>query len=231
MWDHLLHVLCQQAVEKRGGMADAIAPGWEQHFPLWEWRKLVIFMTMRTHGRSRNHNVLAVVGLVLLADAVACSGHEKPTATSPDIRRATQSPPPTLDRPSCEPSQDGQVRYSWNESKLNVCRGDTGTWVEANLNIPRAAVHVTAVSPGSQCQAGGSSIELGLDQNHNGTLENSTTVLVCNGGTGPQGPPGAPGPQGAAGPPGAPGPPGTPGSRGISGLPGTYPSGVVEDHP
>jgi hypothetical protein len=123
------------------------------------------------------------------------------------------------------------VRYSWNESKLNVCRGDTGTWVEANLNIPRAAVHVTAVSPGSQCQAGGSSIELGLDQNHNGTLENSTTVLVCNGGTGPQGPPGAPGPQGAAGPPGAPGPPGTPGSRGISGLPGTYPSGVVEDHP
>jgi len=138
----------------------------------------VIFTTMRTHGRNRNHNVLAVVGLVLLADAVACSGHDKPTATSPDIQRATQSPPPTLDRPSCEPSQDGQVRYSWNESKLNVCRGDTGTWVEANLNIPRAAVHVTAVSPGSQCQAGGSSIELGLDQNHNGTLENSTTVLV-----------------------------------------------------
>jgi len=171
-------------VRRHGGCSSSWV---EAAFSTLEMEEIGDLTTMRTHGRNRNHNVLAVVGLVLLADAVACSGHDKPTATSPDIQRATQSPPPTLDRPSCEPSQDGQVRYSWNESKLNVCRGDTGTWVEANLNIPRAAVHVTAVSPGSQCQAGGSSIELGLDQNHNGTLENSTTVLVCNGEPGRRG--------------------------------------------
>jgi hypothetical protein len=195
----------------------------------------VIIATMRTHGRSRNRKVLGVMGWTLLA-GTACSGHE-PTAPSPNGQRATQSAPPMLDRPVCGPSQDGQVRYSWSDSKLNVCRGDKGIWVESNLTGPRAAVHVTGVSPGSQCQAGGSSIEFGLDQNHNGTLENSTTVLVCNGGTGPQGPPGVPGPQGAAGPPGAPGPPGaagplgTPGIRGTNGLPGVYPPGVVEDHP
>jgi hypothetical protein len=212
-------------------MADAEVPGWERHFAPWEWRKSVIFTTMRTHGPSRNHNVLAMMGLALLADTAACSGHDEPTAPSPNGQRATQSALPVLDRPVCGPSQDGQVRYSWSDSKLNVCRGDKGTWVETNLTGPRAAVHVTAVSPGSQCQAGGSSIEFGLDRSHNSTLENSTTVLVCNGGTGPQGPPGVPGPQGAAGPPGAPGPPGTPGTRGTSGLPGVYPPGVVEDHP
>ena len=189
----------------------------------------MIFTTTRTHDRSRNHAVLVVMGLALLACTVACSGHDKPAA--PDGRRAIQSALPRSERPVCGPSQDGQVRYSWNDSKLNVCRGDRGTWVETNLNGPHVAVHVTAVSPGSQCQTGGSSIEFGLDQNHNGTLENSSTVLVCNGSTGPQGPPGIPGPQGATGAPGAPGPPGTPGTKGTSGLPGMYPPGVVEDHP
>jgi hypothetical protein len=192
----------------------------------WEWRKLVIFMTTRAHDCSR-----VLVGLALLAGTAACSGHDKPAAPLPDGKRAIQSALPGPDRPSCGPSQDGQVRYSWSDSKLNVCRGDKGTWVETNLNGPQVAVHVTAVSPGSQCQAGGSSIEFGLDQNHNGTLENSTTVLVCNGSAGPQGPPGIPGPQGATGAPGAPGPPGTPGSKGPNGLPGFYPPGVVEDHP
>ncbi len=129
------------------------------------------------------------------------------------------------------------MRYSWSDSKLNVCRGDKGTWVETNLNGPLAGAHVTAVSPGSQCQAGGSSVEFGLDQNHNGTLENATTVLLCNGTNGLQGPPGVPGPQGAPGTPGAPGPPGatgpagTPGTRGTSALPGVYLPAVVEDHP
>ena len=200
-------------------------------FTTWDWRKVVI-PTTRDRDGSRNDAALAVMGLALLAGAAACSGRDQLAPPLPNGQRAIQPlAVPRSDRPSCGPSQDGQVRYSWNESKLNVCRGDTGTWVEANLNIPRAAVHVTAVSPGSQCQAGGSSIEFGLDQNHNGTLENSTTVSVCNGSTGPQGPPGVPGPQGAAGPPGAPGPPGTPGTRGTSGLPGVYPPGVVEDHP
>jgi hypothetical protein len=189
----------------------------------------VIFTMTRALERSRNRAVL--VGLALLAGTAACSGHDKPVAPLPDGKRAIQPAPPGPDQPSCGPIQDGQVRYSWTDSKFNICRGDKGTWVEANLNGPHPAVHATAVSPGAQCQAGGSSIEFGLDQNHKGSLENSTTVLVCNGSTGPQGPPGIPGPQGAPGAPGAPGPPGTPGSKGPSGLPGLYPSGLVDDHP
>jgi hypothetical protein len=184
---------------------------------------VILTRTVRLHERNLAHNVLAMMGSALLAGMVACSGH--PAAPSPDGQRATQSALPRLDWPVCGPSQDGQVRYGWSDSKFSVCRGDKGAWVETNL--PGAAVHVTALSPGSQCQAGGSSIEF-----------NSTTVLVCNGSAGPQGPPGAPGPQGAAGPPGAPGSPGVPGplgvqgARGASGAPGVYlPSGLVEDHP
>jgi hypothetical protein len=218
-------------------MPNAQLPSWERVLRTLGMEETVIFTrTMRSHGRSRTHNVLAMMGLALLAGMVACSGH--PAALSPDGQRATQSALPRLDQPVCGPSQDGQVRYGWSDSKFSVCRGDKGAWVETNLTGPRAAVHVTAVSPGSQCQAGGSSIEFGLDQNHNGTLDNSTTVLVCNGSAGPQGPPGVPGPQGAAGPPGAPGSPGVPGplgaqgARGSSGAPGVYPpSGLVEDHP
>jgi hypothetical protein len=147
--------------------------------------EIVIFTrTMRGHDRNRTHNVLAMMGSALLVGMVACSGH--PAAPSPEGQRATPSALPKLDWPVCGPSQDGQVRYGWSDSKFSVCRGDKGAWVETNLPSPRAAVHVTAVSPGSQCQTGGSSIEFGLDQNHNGTLENSTTVLVCNGSAGPQ---------------------------------------------
>ena len=191
------------------------------------------FTTTGTHGRGRNRNVRAVMGWTLLAGTAACSVHDQPAAPLPE-GRATQAAAARSDRPSCGPSQDGQVRYSWSDSKLIVCRGDKGTWVETNLNGPLAAAHVTAVSPGSQCQAGGSSVEFGLDQNHNGTLENATTVLLCNGTNGLQGPPGVPGAPGAPGPPGPPGasgPPGMPGTRGTSGLPGVYPPGVVEDHP
>lgn len=191
----------------------------------------MIFTSTGTHDCSRNQNLLVVMGWTLLAGTAACSGHDKPAAPSPEGQPATSVPLPRSDRGACGPSQDGQVRYGWSDSKFNICRGDKGTWVETNLNSPHTAVHVTAVSPGGQCQAGGSSIEFGLDRNHNGTLENSTTVLVCNGSTGPQGPPGIPGPQGATGAPGAPGPPGTPGSKGPNGLPGLYPSGLVEDHP
>jgi len=214
------------------------AAAWQmQNFPggngavtPWEWRKSVIFTTTRTHDRSRNRKVLVVTGLALVAGMAACSGHARP-GPSPEVQSATQVPLPRSDRPACGPSQDGQVWYSWSDSKFNICRGDRGTWVETNVNGPHTAFHVTAVSPGSQCQAGGSSIEFGLDQNHNGTLEDSTTVLVCNGSTGLQGPPGIPGPQGATGAPGPPGPPGMPGTKGPNGLPGLYPSGLVEDHP
>ena len=202
--------------------------------PLWlqEWRKLVICTTTRTHDGNRDHTVL--VGLTLLVGAAACSGRDKPAAPSSEGQRAMQSAPAGSPLEACGPSQDGQVRYVWSDSKFTVCRGDKGTWVETNLNGFHAAAHATAVAPGSQCQAGGSSIAFGLDQNRNGTLDTpevSTTVLVCNGNTGPQGPPGIPGPQGATGAPGAPGPPGTPGIRGTTGLPGVFPPGVVEDHP
>ena len=194
-------------------------------------------MTLTTRDRdgSRNDAALVVLGLALLGGAAACSGHDKLAPPLPNGQGAIQLlAVPKSDRPSCGPSHDGQVRYSWSDSKLNVCRGDKGTWVEANLNIPLAAAHATAVSPGSQCQAGGSSVEFGLDQNHNGTLENATTVLLCNGTNGLQGPPGVPGAPGAPGPPGPPGgtgPAGMPGTRGTSGLPGAYLPAVVEDHP
>lgn len=191
-------------------------------------------MTLTTRDRdgSRNDAALVVLGLALLAGAAACSGHDRLSPPLPTGQGAIQLlAVPKSDRPSCGPGQDGQVRYSWSDSKLNVCRGDRGTWVEANLNIPLAAAHATAVSPGSQCQAGGSSVEFGLDQNHNGTLENATTVLLCNGTNGLQGPPGAPGAPGPPGPPGGPGPPGMPGTRGTGGLPGAYLPAVVEDHP
>jgi len=218
-------------------MPNARVPSWERVFRTLGMEEIVIFTrTMRGHDRNRTHNVLAMMGSALLAGMVACSGHS--AVPSPEGQRATPSALPRLDWPVCGPSQDGQVRYGWSDSKFSVCRGDKGAWVETNLPGPRAAAHVTAVSPGTQCQAGGSSIEFGLDQNHNGTLENSTTVLVCNGSPGPQGPPGVPGPQGAAGPPGTPGSPGVPGPlgaqgfRGASGVPGVYlPSGLVEDHP
>jgi len=242
--DKLNRVSFGSRLENREGAApDRLASAWRmQKFLVGsgrcapcEWRKRVNFTTTRTHGRSRDRNVLAAMGWTLLAGTTACSGHDQLAPPLPNSQHAIPLPAAARsDGPSCGPSQDGQVRYSWSDSKLNVCRGDKGTWVETNLNGPLAAAHATAVSPGSQCQAGGSSVEFGLDQNHNGTLENATTVLLCNGTNGLQGPPGPPGPQGAPGTPGPPGPPGspgTPGTRGTSGLPGVYLPAVVEDHP
>ena len=242
--DKLNRVSFGSRLENREGAApDRLASAWRmQKFLVGsgrcapcEWRKRVNFTTTRTHGRSRDRNVLAAMGWTLLAGTTACSGHDQLAPPLPNSQHAIPLPAAARsDGPSCGPSQDGQVRYSWSDSKLNVCRGDKGTWVETNLNGPLAAAHATAVSPGSQCQAGGSSVEFGLDQNHNGTLENATTVLLCNGTNGLQGPPGPPGPQGAPGtpgPPGALGPPGMPGTRGTSGLPGAYLPAVVEDHP
>jgi hypothetical protein len=105
----------------------------------------VIFTrTMRVHDRNRTHNVLAMMGLALLASMVACSGH--PAALSPDGQRATQSASPRLNQPVCGPSQDGQVRYGWSDSKFSVCRGDKGAWVETNLTGPRAKQEGQALS-------------------------------------------------------------------------------------
>ncbi len=188
------------------------------------------FTTTRACSRGRT---LLVVCSVLLAGAAACSGHDK-LAPSSAGERLAQVAPAGSDPAVCGPNQDGQVRYAWSESKFNVCRGDKGTWVETNLNGLHAAARVTAVGSGSQCQAGGSSIEFGLDQNRNGALDNpevSTRVLLCNGSSGTQGPQGIPGPPGATGAQGVPGPPGSPGSRGSNGVPGVYQPGLVEDHP
>ena len=190
------------------------------------------FTTTKTCGRSRSCALLVVCS-VLLAATAACSGHDRPAPSSAGQREA-QVAPAGPDLAVCGPSQDGQVLYVWSDSKFKVCRGDKGAWVETNLNGLHAAARVTAVGAGSQCQAGGSNIEFGLDQNRNGTLDNpevSAMALVCNGSTGPQGPQGIPGPPGATGAQGVPGPPGSPGGRGSNGVPGVYQPGLVEDHP
>jgi Collagen triple helix repeat (20 copies) len=190
----------------------------------------------------------------LLAGATVCSGHDQPATPSTGGQRTTQLVLPRSTSPVCGPAQDGQVLYGWSNSKFNVCRGDAKAWVETNLNGLHAATRVTAVGASSQCQTGGSNIEFGLDQNRNGTLDDpeaSSTVLVCNGSVGPQGPQGLQGPpglqglqgpqgaqgipgaQGTPGPEGPPGPPGESGRKEMNGAPGLYlyQPGLVDDHP
>jgi len=167
-------------------------------------------------GRSRNRAVLAVVGL--LAGAAACSGQNRSTTPASSSGLAVTFALTTSALPTCGTSQDGQVYYVWSSSNFYVCRGSTRTWVQTNLNGLNAAVSVTAVNPGSQCGAGGSSIAFGLDQNRNGKLDSSevsSTVVVCNGSTGAQGPQG---PTGAKGATGAQGPQGTNGTNGKTGV-------------
>ena len=168
--------------------------------------------TTRTCGRSRNHAGLAV--MVLLTGAAACSSQDTAATPSSDSQRAAQFALTRSDLPACGSSRDGEVYYVWSDSLFYVCRSSTRTWVQTNLNGLNAAARVTAVSPGSQCPAGGSSIEFGLDQNRNGKLDTSevsSTVVVCNGSAGAPGPRGAQGPQGTTGPRGTPGTNGTPG--------------------
>jgi hypothetical protein len=200
---------------------------------------------------------VAIAAAALLAGATVCSSHEPPATSLTGGQRTSQLVLPRSTPPVCGPAQDGQVLYRWSDSKFDVCRGDANVWVETNLNGLHAATRVTAVGASSQCQAGGSNIEFGLDQNRNGILDDpevSSTVLVCNGNVGPQGPQGLQGPQGTQGiqgtqgPPGAqgmpgaqgtpgpegpPGPPGEPGRKEMNGAPGLYPyqPGLVDDHP
>jgi type VI protein secretion system component Hcp len=67
----------------------------------------------------------------------------------------------------------------------------------------------TAIGPGTACAAGGQEVQIGVDTNSDGLLEEGEvqqTAFICNGvagdagATGPAGPPGPPGPSG---PPGA----------------------------
>jgi hypothetical protein len=157
--------------------------------------------------------LLALAGLTLLGGA--CGGMGTREAPASDSRTSAKFALNQSDLPTCTKSLDGMAFYVWNDSAFYVCKSSTRTWVQTILNGLNAAARVTAVSPGSQCPAGGSRIEFGLDQNRNNVLDNpevSSTVVVCNGS------PGAQGPQGIAGPQGVPGTQGTNGSNGAAGL-------------
>ena len=119
--------------------------------------------TTRIRLCSRIHAVLAA--MALLAGVAACSGQNKAATPLSGGETGVQFALTSSSLPPCGPSADGAVWYVWSNSKFYVCNGSTKTWVQTNLNGLNAAVSVTAVSPGSQCPTGGSSIAFGLDQN------------------------------------------------------------------
>ena len=172
--------------------------------------------------------------MALLAGVAACTGQANLAALSSENQPAVQFALTASNLPTCGRSQDGEIYYVSSDSMFYVCRGSTRTWVQTNLNGLNAAIRVTAVSPDGQCPTGGSSIQFGLDQNRNGTLDNSevsSTTLVCNGSTGAQGPRGAQGPQGATGAKGATGAQGPSGSNGTNGAPGVNALVRQDDEP
>lgn len=99
---------------------------------------------------------------------------------------------------------------------------------------PVALLRSRALTAGTACATGGLAVELGLDANSNGVLDDAEvnaaqTQTVCNGGegpmgsigmTGPQGPQGAAGPTGETGPAGPMGPTGPTGATGATGPQG-----------
>ncbi|HJX52158.1 MAG TPA: hypothetical protein VJ801_05270, partial [Polyangia bacterium] len=107
--------------------------------------------TTRICGRSRNHTVLAVMGL--LAGAAACSGQNEAATPSSAGQSAAQFALTTSDLPACGSSRDGQIYYVSSNSMFYICSASTHTWVQTNLNGLNGAARVTAVSPGTQCPA------------------------------------------------------------------------------
>jgi hypothetical protein len=93
-------------------------------------------------------------------------------------------------------------------------------------------VSTTSEPNGINCPTGGSKVEVGLDQDNNGTLEpgevnTAQTRYICNGVQGPQGETGAQGlqgPQGDTGPQGLQGATGTQGLQGLNALVATQPA-------
>lgn len=134
----------------------------------------------------------------------------------------------TLDTAEVDPSR---TQY--------LCGGPAGATGPAGLTGPAGATGASGLttlattSPeaaGANCATGGIKIELGLDQDGNGTLETgevnaASTRYVCNGAQGPQGSPGATGPAGAPGAAGAAGAAGATGPQGPAGTLGIYGDG------
>ena len=160
------------------------------------------FTTTKIPRPSRNHTVLAVMGL--LASVAACSGSDNAATPASGGESAPQFALTVSGLPACGSTRDGLVYFVSSDSNFYVCRNSSGTWawVQTNLNGLNGASRVTAISPGSQCPTGGYSIQFGLDQNRNGTLDTSevtSTTVVCNGATGATGAQGATGATGATG--------------------------------
>lgn len=110
--------------------------------------------------------------------------------------------------------------------------GTTGPVGPAGLSPLIATTPLAADPTASHCPQGGLQIDVGLDSNADGVLDNdeiSGTEHVCHGEPGPQGEPGEKGDKGDPGEPGEQGetgPAGPPGATGAQGLPGPgVPSG------
>ena len=123
--------------------------------------------------------------------------------------------------------------------------GPSGASGPAGANGKNTLVKTTNISAGVNCSNGGYILEYGLDNNNNGTLEQSEinpslTKYICNGAdgatgatgpagatgaTGPQGPIGLTGPAGATGATGPQGPIGLTGPTGATGA--TGPQGPI----
>lgn len=117
---------------------------------------------------------------------------------------------------------------------------NTATSGTPGANGHNSLTNVTVESPGTNCPNGGQLIEVGVDDDDDGTLqpiEVDLTYYLCNGDTGavgPTGPTGATGAQGVAGPTGptgltgAVGPTGPTGATGAQGIAGpTGPTGLT----
>lgn len=101
------------------------------------------------------------------------------------------------DLPACDAKHDGQLAYVADEGALYACLD--GAWSPAELELPSGAqgergptgaagrdslVTVSAEAKGANCPAGGRRIDLGLDDDGDGTLdadEIDDTSYVCDG--------------------------------------------------
>lgn len=128
----------------------------------------------------------------------------------------------------------GGTRFDAASGTFYVCNGAPGPNGVDGLN---ALVSTSMEGAGANCATGGTKLEVGLDANRDGTLNQgevdaSLTRYVCNGAQGPQGIPGPTGPmgpmgpigvtgaQGGAGPAGPTGPMGPAGATGPTGATG-----------
>jgi Collagenase NC10 and Endostatin./Collagen triple helix repeat (20 copies). len=119
-------------------------------------------------------------------------------------------------------NNDGKVEVAEVQKVVNSFLG----LVPDDPTINALTVYRTlGLQPGSQCSAGGVTVEVGLDLNHNNALDDGETInsaVICNG------LPGAPGQQGPIGPQGPKGDSGLQGPQGPKGETGPQgPAGQV----